>query len=73
MRRFWVLLIVGLFLGTNGGCFLNQYSSDPVIRGEQLIFQSENLRQIENEWRRIWFNNQPSTMTYERVYGGVGP
>jgi hypothetical protein len=39
----------------------------------RLINNSEDMRQIENEWRRIWFNDQPSHMTYERANGGIGP
>ena len=35
----------------------------------QLLNQSEDLRQIENEWERFWMVDQPSHMTYERVHG----
>src|SRR5262249_51666347 len=34
---------------------------------------SEDLRQIENEWERIWFVDQPSHLTPERVHGGIDP
>lgn len=73
MRKLITLLGVGLLLIGNTGCFLNMYSSDPAKRGKQLIYQSENLRQIENTWSRIWFTNQPSHLTYERVHGGIQP
>jgi hypothetical protein len=53
------------------GCILNQYSSDPNTRMQQLLHQSEDLRQIEGEWRRFWFNDQPSHLTPERVHGGI--
>jgi hypothetical protein len=73
MRR-WLLLGAVVSLGlANTGCFLNQYSSNPNVRMEQLLFQSEDLRQIQDEWRRFWFNDQPSHMTYQRVHGGIGP
>jgi hypothetical protein len=72
MRRLLFLTMAWLALG-NTGCLLNIYSSDPNVRMEQLIFQSEDLRQIQNEWRRIWFTDQPSHLTYERAHGGVGP
>ena len=73
MRR-WLLLAAVAVLGlANTGCFLNQYSSDPNIRMQQLLYQSEDLRQINNEWRRFWFNDQPSHLTFERVHGGIGP
>jgi hypothetical protein len=72
MRRLLWLGVVGLaFSGT--GCFMNQYSPEPNVRMEQLLFQSEDLRQIHDEMRRWWMNNQPSHMTYERVHGGLGP
>ena len=73
MRKWLAMIVCAGILATNAGCFINQYSSDPNIRTEQLLFQSEDLRQIRNEWRRFWFNNQPSHLTYERVHGGIGP
>jgi hypothetical protein len=47
------------------------YSGDPVRRTEQLIFTSEDLRALLNEWERFWFLDQPSHMTPKRVHGGV--
>ena len=63
-----LILVCGL---SNTGCILNQYSSDPNIRMQQLLYQSEDLRQIQNEWRRFWFNDQPSHLTPERIHGGI--
>lgn len=60
----------GLLLG-NTGCLINQYSSDPNRRMAELINNSEDLRQIANEWERIWFNDQPSHLTPERIHGGI--
>ncbi len=73
MRKWLFVLAMGLSVLGNTGCILNQYSSDPGERMEELIFQSEDLRQINNELRRFWMNDQPSHMTYERVHGGIGP
>jgi len=71
MRRLvLVAAIAGIGLA-NTGCLLNAYSSDPNRRVHQLLNQSEDLRQIENEWERIWFVDQPSHMTPERVHGGI--
>jgi hypothetical protein len=71
MRRFLVLTAVaGLVLG-NCGCFINTYSSDPNRRIRELLNTSEDLRQIEYEWERIWFTDEPSHMTPERVHGGI--
>ena len=55
----------------NTGCMLNQYSSDPRTRAEQLMNQSEDLRQIEGTWRRFWFNDAPSHLTPERIDGTI--
>lgn len=73
MRRLYrwaVLALVGL---SNTGCFINIWSPDPNIRMEQLLNASEDLRQIEYEWRRFWFTDQPSHLTPVRVHGGLGP
>jgi hypothetical protein len=55
----------------NAGCFLNAYPSDPERRMVGLINQSEDLRQMELEWERIWFIDQPSHLTVERVDGSI--
>jgi hypothetical protein len=73
MRRF---LLLALFCGLtlfNTGCLINQYASDPNTRMDQLLNQSEDLRQIGNVWRRFWMNDQPSHLTFERVDGQIGP
>lgn len=58
----------------NTGClFLNRYDSDPNYRMTQLLNESEDLRQARDEWHRFWMNNQPSTLTYERLNGAIGP
>jgi hypothetical protein len=71
MRRLLLLVAAaGLILGSTG-CFINLYSSNPNRRILELLNQSEDLRQIEYEWERIWFTDQPSHLTPERVHGGV--
>jgi hypothetical protein len=52
---------------------LSQYPEDPNERMEQLLSESENLREIKNEMRCFWENEQPSHMTYERIHGGIEP
>ncbi len=71
MRRLLFLAVVGTFVMANSGCFLNQYSSDPNRRMNELMNHSENLRQVESEWERWWMNDQPSHLTPERVHGGI--
>jgi hypothetical protein len=73
MRRLLLLAVFGILASANAGCLINEYSSDPNTRMEELVFQSEDLRQINNEWRRWWMIDQPSHMTYERIHGGIGP
>ncbi len=69
-RALWLTAVAGLVLG-NAGCLINIYSSDPNRRMRELLNTSEDLRQIEYEWERIWFTDQPSHMTPERVHGGI--
>jgi hypothetical protein len=71
MRRFLLLLAISGVVLSNSGCLLNIYSSDPNRRMQELLNVSEDLRQIEYEWERIWFVDQPSHMTPERVHGGI--
>jgi hypothetical protein len=71
MKRLLLLAAVSTLLVTNVGCFINAYSSDPDLRMKELMNQSENLRQIQYEWERIWFTDQPSHLTPERVHGGI--
>lgn len=72
MRRLLILAAAtGTMLGTTG-CLINPYSSNSNRRMNQLLNTSEDLRQIEYEWERIWFTDQPSHLTPQRVHGGVG-
>ena len=71
MRRLLIAFAAaGALLGSSG-CFVNEYSSDPNRRIVELLNQSEDLRQIADEWERFWFLDQPSHMTYDRVDGGL--
>jgi hypothetical protein len=71
MRRLLPLLFLAVCVLSNAGCLLNIYSSDPNRRILELLNNSEDLRQIEYEWERIWFTDQPSHLTPERVHGGI--
>jgi len=70
MRRV-LLLVMAVLVLSNAGCLLNIYSSEPNIRMEQLLNNSEDFRQIGYEWRRIWFTDHPSALTPERVSGHI--
>ena len=71
MRRLLLLAFVAVCVFNNAGCLLNIYSSDPNRRIIELLNNSEDLRTIEYEWERIWFTDQPSHLTPERVHGGI--
>ena len=68
------LLMLAAFVGmalANGGCMFSNYGSDPNTRTANMLNDSENLRQVRNEWQRIWMVDQPSHLTPERVHGGI--
>ena len=69
--KFIVLFLMGILIATNTGCLIPMYSGDPVRRAQQLIYTSEDLRAITDEWERIWFLDQPSPLTPYRTHGGV--
>ena len=71
MRRLLLALAFGLLVSTTAGCIIPAYSGDPARRTQQLIFTSENLRLILDEWERIWFLDQPDHMTPYRTHGGL--
>ncbi len=71
MRHWLLFAMIGIALVGNTGCFLPIYSGDPVRRTQQLIFTSENLRLILDEWERIWLLDQPDHMTPFRSHGGI--
>ena len=71
MRKLLLAVTFGLLLGTTAGCIIPAYSADPLRRTQQLIYTSENLRLILDEWERIWFLDQPAHTTPFRSHGGV--
>ncbi len=73
MRRLLFLGAAVVLAAANTGCFLNMYSPDPNERMQQLLNQSEDLRQAKKEWFRFWMVDQPSHLTPDRVHGGIGP
>src|SRR5262249_54632450 len=50
-----------------------RYSTDPNVRMEQLLKESEDLRQIQEEWDRFWMDDQPADTNSHRTNGGIGP
>jgi hypothetical protein len=74
IRKLFIGALALVAVLPNTGClFLNRYDSDPNYRMNQLLNESEDLRQAREEWHRFWMNNQPSVLTYERLNGAIGP
>jgi hypothetical protein len=71
MRRLILGTLLGLALAANTGCLIPIYSGDPAVRTKELLFTSEDFRNILDEWERIWFLDQPSHMSPYRTHGGV--
>jgi hypothetical protein len=69
--KFIIALVIGILVATNTGCLIPMYSGDPIRRAQELIYTSEDLRAITDEWERIWFLDQPSHLTPYRTHGGV--
>jgi hypothetical protein len=71
MRGLLAALALGALVGTTGGCMLPAYSGDPARRTQELIYTSENLRLLLDEWERTWMLDQPDHMTPYRTHGGL--
>ena len=71
MRRLFYAALICAALSTSTGCFIPIYSGEPVRRARQLLYTSENLRLLLDEWERFWFLDQPDHMTPYRTHGGV--
>ena len=71
MRRILLASILAISAAVNTGCILPAYSGDPQRRTEELIYTSENLRMMLEEWERFWFLDQPDHMTPYRGHGGL--
>jgi hypothetical protein len=53
------------------GCIIPIYHTNRDERTRQLIYESENMRHVNEIWERIWFLNLPDIATPYRVHGGV--
>ena len=71
MRALVWMLCLGFVLSSTVGCFIPAYSGDPLRRTQQLIFTSEDLRLLLDDWERIWFLDQPTHLTPYRTHGGI--
>jgi hypothetical protein len=77
MRKLFVALVFAVAaIAIGEGCApvpLPHYSAFPPKRVQELLVDSENLRQAGDEWQRFWFLDQPSHLTPFRTHGGLGP
>lgn len=71
MRKVLLAILLGLSISSSVGCLIPAYSADPVRRAQQLIWTSEDLRHILDDWERIWFLDMPSHLTPYRTHGGI--
>lgn len=71
MRRWIMCTLLAATLAAQSGCFIPIYSGDPARRTRQLMFSSENMRMLLDDWERFWFLDQPSHLTPYRTHGGV--
>lgn len=71
MRRFMQLVVLAACVSSFVGCALPIYSARPERRVQQLLYTSEDLRNLVAEWERFWFLDQPSHLTPLRTHGGI--
>ncbi|MEQ8846270.1 hypothetical protein [Botrimarina sp.] len=70
--RAWLLCLLALgTIGSSTGCLIPMYSADPARRAQQLLYTSEDLRTLLDEWERVWFLDSPSHMKPYRTSGLV--
>jgi hypothetical protein len=71
MRSLLALMVLAASVSFSSGCVIPIWSANPDIRVKEMIYQSENYRQIPEIWERIWFLDMPDLETPYRVHGGV--
>jgi hypothetical protein len=71
LHKFLLAILLGFAILSSTGCVIPGYSGDTVRRDRQLIYHSEGLRLIHDEWERLWMLDQPSHMTPYRTHGGI--
>lgn len=71
MRKLILVVALASSLAPNIGCFVPAYSGDPTRRTQQLIYTSENLRMLLEDWERLWMLDQPSHLSPYKTHGGI--
>ena len=71
MRKLLLGTLLGVLVLSNVGCLIPIYSPDRTRRMKQLMYSSENLRMIADEWERAWLLDQPLHLGPYRVDGSM--
>ena len=71
MRKLILGALLAVLVLSNVGCLVPIYSPDRTRRMKQLMYSSENLRNIADEWERAWLLDQPLHLTPYRVDGSM--
>jgi hypothetical protein len=71
MRKLLGAVVLALCVSSTTGCLVPAYSGDPTRRSQQLIYTSENLRMLLEDWERLWMLDQPSHLSPYRTHGGI--
>lgn len=71
MRKVLGAVVLAVYFSSMTGCFIPAYSGDPTRRSQQLIYTSENLRMLLEDWERLWMLDQPSHLSPYRTHGGI--
>lgn len=71
MRKLFLAIAMTATLTVQSGCIIPIWHASPDDRVREMIYQSENYRQIQDIWERIWFLDMPDLETPYRTHGGV--
>ena len=71
LHKFLLTVLLGIALMTSVGCVHAIFSADPIRRDQQLIYKSEDLRLLQDDWERFWRLDMPSHTTPYRTHGGI--
>jgi hypothetical protein len=71
MRKLLGAVLLAVCVSSTAGCLVPAYSGDPTRRSQQLIYTSENLRMLLEDWERLWMLDQPSHLSPYRTHGGI--
>jgi hypothetical protein len=52
-------------------CGIEVCPGDPNPRMDKLLINSEGCRNLQSEYRRFWFIDQPKHLTFDRIHGGI--